>query len=175
MESQKNNLNQEELYFKELQPSKVPEKIETQIDEFLFATEYRSEEAILRKFAFGYGISCFTILFFYHQMGAGFLNFDIGVVLNFLGPILKQLINSIVFNSLAVAAVLVLSFKKEELELLLQFKEKIVYGLTFFIWLFICMFGSEFTWAGAFLWLIGAFFGAGIGLNFGIKFIQEKL
>lgn len=175
MESQKNNLNQEELYLKELQTTKVPEAIEKQIDEFLFAIEYRTEEAILRKFAFGYGISCFTILFFYHQMGAGFLNFDIGIVLNFLGSTLKQLINSIVFNSLAVSSVLILSFKKEELEILLQFKEKIVYGLTFFIWLLVCMFGLEFSWPSAILWLLGAFFGAGVGLNFGIKFIQEKL
>lgn len=172
--NEKNNLHQEELYFKELNQTAVPEEVEQKIDAFLFAVEYRSEEGILRKFAFGYVISTISILFFFHQMGAGFFSFDVGAVLNFLGPVLKQLINGICFNALAVASVLVLSFDEKELDLLLEFKEKVVYGLTFFIWIFLCMFGSEFTWMGALLWIVGASFGAGLGLNFGIRFFKEK-
>lgn len=171
----KNNLAQEELYFKELSPTKVPEQIDQNIDQFLYAVEYKSEEAILRKFAFAYVLATLTIISFYHQLGAGIFNFDIGQILNFLGPALKQFINGLCFNAIAIAAVLILSFNKSDLELLMENKEKNVYGITFFIWLFLCMFGSEFTWGGAGLWIIGASLGAGLGLNFGIKFIQEQL
>jgi hypothetical protein len=171
----KNNLDQEELLFKEQNKTKVPDAIEQTLDAFLYTTEFKSEEAVLRKFAFGYVMSTIIILGFFHQMGSGWFNFNIGSVLDFMGVALKQLINGVCFNALAVAAVLTISFDKKDLTLLLEHKEKIVYGLTFFVGLVLAMFGSEFTWSGLFLWLTGAAFGAGLGLNFAIKFINEKL
>lgn len=171
----KNNLDQEELLFKEQNKTKLPESIEQTVDDFLYATEFKSEEAVLRKFAFGYVMSTIIILGFFHQMGSGWFDFNIGSILNFMGISLKQLINGVCFNTLAIAAVLTISFDKKDLSLLLENKEKIVYGLTFFVGIFLAMFGSEFTWTGLFLWLTGAAFGAGLGLNFGIKFINEKL
>jgi hypothetical protein len=175
MDPLKNNLDQEELLLKEQPKTKVPETIEQTLDAFLYATEFKSEEAVLRKFAFGYVVSALVILGFFHQMGSGWFSFNIGSLLDFMGIVLKQLINGVCFNTLAVASVLTISFDKKDLNLLLEHKEKIVYGLTFFVGILLAMFGSEFTWSGLFMWLTGAAFGAGLGLNFGIKFINEKL
>lgn len=171
----KNNLDQEELLFKEQNKTKVPEEIETALDTFLYNTEFKSEEAILRKFAFGYVITTIVILGFFHQMGAGWFSFDIGSVLNFMGIVVKQLVNGVCFNALAVASVIVISFDKKDLDLLLENKLKAVYGISFFVGAFLAMFGNEFTWTGFFFWLCGAAFGAGLALNFGTKFINEKL
>ena len=171
----KNNLTQEELLFKEQVKTTVPEHIEKTMDLFLYTTEYKSDEAIMRKFAFGYVMSTIIILGFFHQMGSGWFSFNIGSVLDFMGVALKQLINGICFNTLVVASVLTISFDKKDLDILLEHKEKIVYGVTFCAGILMAMFGAEFTWTGFFLWLCGAAFGAGLGLNFGTRFINEKM
>lgn len=174
MEPEKNNtLMQEELFFKEQIPTQVPESIEQQLDQFIFSLEYRSEEGVLKKFASGYVLASLFVLCFFHQMGAGFFSFDLGSVLNFMGPVFKQLINGLCFGTLVVSLILVVIFDKKDLDLLLTMKNKAIYSLVFFSTIIFSMFGSEFTWSGAFLWTLGASFGAGLGLNFGIRYIEE--
>lgn len=174
MDQEKNNLMQEELLLREQTPTEVPPVIGENLDKFIYSLEYRSEEGVLRKFAFGYAISSLVLLFFFHQLGAGFLSFDIGSVLNFMGPVFKQIIIGICFGTITVSSVLVVSFDAQEKDLLLAIKDKAVYSLLFFSCLFFAMFGNEFSWAGAFLWFVGASFGAGIGLNVGVNYIDEK-
>lgn len=175
MEQEKNNLMQEELLFKQQPPTEVPPEIEKNLDAFIYALEYQSDEGILRKFAFGYVVACLFVLLFFHQLGAGFFSFDIGSVLNFMGTQFKQLIVGMCFSTIVISSVLVVSFNDKELEILLAMKNKTLYTLIIFTWIFMCMFGNEFTWIGALLWIIGASFGAGLGFNFGEKYIKEKM
>ena len=169
---EKNSLIQEELKFKELEETAVPEDIDAEIYAFIYALEYKSEEAILRKFSFGYVVSIVVLTCFYHQMGAGFTSIDVGNVLSFLG-IFKNVIDGLILNTLAIASVLIFSFSIKDLEILNLLKNKQIYIISFFIWIFVCLFG-DFSWTGAFLWLAGSFAGLNIGFNFGSSYIQIK-
>jgi len=169
---EKNSLTQEELKFKELEEHAVSEEVDVIIYDFIYSVEYKSEEAVLKKFSFGYVISIIVISLFYHQMGAGFTNIDIGSSLSILG-IFKNAVDGLILNTLAVSSVLILSFSLKDIETLNILKNKQIYIISFFIWVFICMFGV-FSWSGAFLWLVGAFIGLNIGFNFGVTYLQAK-
>ena len=169
---EKNSLIQEELKFRELEDHAVNDEVDGIIYEFIYSVEYKSEEAILKKFSFGYVISIIVITLFYHQMGTGFTGIDIGSSLSILG-VFKNAIDGLILNTLSVASVLILSFSLKDIEVLNILKNKQIYIISFFMWIFICMFGV-FSWTAAFLWLFGAFIGLNIGFNFGVTYLQAR-
>ncbi len=171
-QEQQNNLMQEEFYFKELNPTKVPDHVESHLNNFIYSFEFSSEETVLRKFGIWYVFLCLVFLSFFHQLGAGFFQFSITSILNPIGPILKEFISSVCFMSCVTALSLLLGFNKTDAESLLTLQQKSIYVISIFTWFFLNLFGQSFAWSTSISWLIGGIIGTNIGLSFGFRYLN---